>query len=295
MIAQLGCPFQCGFCGGRESPFLRKVRVRTTESVIAEMRHIYTTYGYRGIMFYDDELNVNQQMVALMRAIAKLGSELGIEWALRGFIKAELFTDEQAKAMYAAGFREILTGFESGSPRILRNIKKGATQEDNTRCVETARRHGLRVKALMSIGHPGESEDTIRETKEWILAMKPESFDLTRITVYPGTPYFDHSVPHSEGVWVYTVFGDRLYSKRVDFSRDFIYYKGDRGARMGLDNFFAYTDALSADDLARLCRETERELRESLGQDYQTDAPALQFEHSMGQGLPDCILRTTPT
>ena len=28
MIAQLGCPFSCGFCGGRESAFLRRVRNR---------------------------------------------------------------------------------------------------------------------------------------------------------------------------------------------------------------------------------------------------------------------------
>src|SRR5207302_10631120 len=27
MIAQLGCPFGCGFCGGRMSPFRRRVRV----------------------------------------------------------------------------------------------------------------------------------------------------------------------------------------------------------------------------------------------------------------------------
>src|SRR3989344_323172 len=36
MIAQLGCPFQCGFCGGRESDYLRRVRLRSTENVIAE-------------------------------------------------------------------------------------------------------------------------------------------------------------------------------------------------------------------------------------------------------------------
>src|SRR2546427_7219150 len=28
MIAQLGCPFGCGFCGGRMSPFLRRGPVR---------------------------------------------------------------------------------------------------------------------------------------------------------------------------------------------------------------------------------------------------------------------------
>ena len=34
LIAQLGCPFECGFCGGRSSPMLRTVRTRTTENII---------------------------------------------------------------------------------------------------------------------------------------------------------------------------------------------------------------------------------------------------------------------
>src|SRR3989338_3227978 len=295
MILQLGCPFGCGFCGGRESPFLRRVRLRDTENAIAEMRHIYETYGLRGIMFYDDELNVNPQMIPLMHGIARLGKELGIEWKLRGFVKSELFTAEQASVMYEAGFREILIGLESGSPLILKNINKRATKEDNTRCVELARDAGLRVKALMSMGHPGESEQTVRETEEWILAMKPDSFDLTRITVYPGTPYFDHAVPHAtqDGVWIYTINGSNLYSREVDFTTNFLYYKGDRGDRMGLNQFFTFTDFLSAEDLGQLRTETETRLREKLGQPFQDDAPAIQFEHSMGMGLPEHILRSS--
>jgi hypothetical protein len=68
--------------------------------------------------------------------------------AAAGVIKAELFTDEQAGAMYAAGFRWILVGFESGSSRILENINNKATRAENTRYVEIAQRHGLKVKAL---------------------------------------------------------------------------------------------------------------------------------------------------
>src|SRR5437016_12675089 len=50
LIAQLGCPFSCGFCGGRESPMLRRVRLRTTENVVAEMRHLYRSYWVKGFM-----------------------------------------------------------------------------------------------------------------------------------------------------------------------------------------------------------------------------------------------------
>jgi anaerobic magnesium-protoporphyrin IX monomethyl ester cyclase len=295
MIAQLGCPFHCGFCGGRESDYLRRVRLRSTENVIAEMRHIYEHYGIRGIMFYDDELNVNRNMIPLMEAIARLGDELGIEWRLRGFAKAELLKEDQARAMYNAGFRELLTGFESGSPLILRNIRKNATRDDNTRCVEIARRANLKVKALMSMGHPGESEVTVRETEEWILSIQPDSFDLTRITVYPGTPYFDHALPHKtmSGVWTYTIDGHNLHSREVDFMSDFLFYKGDRGDRAGLNTLATFTDHLSAEELADLRKETEDRLRNKLGQPYQIDVPGIQFEHSMGMGLPDNILRST--
>ena len=37
LIAQLGCPFHCTFCSGRNSPFLRKIRLRSIESVIDEV------------------------------------------------------------------------------------------------------------------------------------------------------------------------------------------------------------------------------------------------------------------
>jgi radical SAM superfamily enzyme YgiQ (UPF0313 family) len=295
MIAQLGCPYGCGFCGGRSSPSLRQIRIRSVESVVAELRHIYDVYGFRAVMLYDDEVNVSREMLPLMRAITKLGDELGVEWRLRGFVKANLFTLEQAHAMFDAGFREILVGFESGSPRILRNINKRSTLEENTRCVEFARNAGLRVKALMSIGHPGESETTIRETEEWLLSIQPDSFDLTRITVYPGTPYFDDAVPHAllPEVWTYETKGDRLYSGVVDYLHDFIYYKGDRGDRMGLNKFQTFTDFLSSEEMSTLKTETEDRLREKLGQPYQVDVPGIQFEHSMGMGLPDNILRTT--
>jgi len=93
-------------------------------------------------------LNVDRGITDLMHRLAAAQKAVGAEWRMRGFVKAELFTNEQAEAMYAAGFRWILVGFESGSSRILENINKKATQAENTRCVEIAHRHGLMVKAM---------------------------------------------------------------------------------------------------------------------------------------------------
>lgn len=292
MIAQLGCPFGCGFCGGRMSPFLRRVRTRSSESIVQEMVHLYKTYGISGFMLYDDELNVNPSIVELMNLIHTTTKDLGTEFRLRGFIKAELFTDEQAEAMYRAGFRWILVGFESGHERILTNIQKKSAQADNTRCMEIAKRHGLKVKALMSVGHPGESEETIRATRDWLLAVKPEDFDATVITTYPGTPYFDEAVETDPGVWTYTYekTGDRLHSLAVDYREVAEYYKGVPGAYTS----YVYTDYLRAEDLVRLRDWLERDVRSTLGIPYQTGAPAVRYEHSMGQGgIPANILKAS--
>ena len=293
LIAQLGCPFQCGFCGGRNSPMLRRVRTRTTENVVREMEHLYRTYGVKGFMMYDDELNVNPQMVELMEAIHEKQKELGVAWKLRGFIKSQLFTEAQAKAMYRAGFRWILTGFESGSPRILENINKRATAEENTRCVQVAHGVGLKVKALMSMGHPGESLTTIRQTQDWLTTnlTKTDDFDVTIITPYPGSPYYDEAV-EVDGHYVYTYpqTGDKLWMKEVNYFETADYYKGDPD---GGYRSYVWTETLTPETLVQERDRLERDVRRALDIPFYPAKPAQRFEHSMGQGLPETILRKT--
>jgi radical SAM superfamily enzyme YgiQ (UPF0313 family) len=292
MIAQLGCPFGCGFCGGRMSPSLRRVRTRSSENIVREMVHLHHTYGVSGFMLYDDELNVNPKIVSLMSLIADTQQKLGAEFRLRGFIKAELFTDEQAAAMYQAGFRWILVGFESGHPRILENIQKKATRDDNTRCMEIARRHNLKVKALMSLGHPGESEETIRATRDWLIDVRPDDFDASVITTYPGTPYFDEAVETAPGIWSYSCpkSQDRLHSVEVDYRHVADYYKGVPGNYTA----FVYTDELTSERLVGLRDWLEADVRRTLSIPFNGANPGLRYEHSMGQsGLPSSILRTS--
>jgi len=292
LIAQLGCPFRCTFCSGRNSPFLRKIRTRSSESVVNEIEHLYLRYGIKGFMFYDDELNVNKSMVQLMNKITDLQNKHGVEFMLRGFVKAELFNDEQAAAMYRAGFRWLLTGFESGDERILRNIKKMAKKEDNTRAVSIAKRNGLKVKALMSIGHAGESFESVENTKQWLLDTEPEEFDCTIITTYPGSPYFDEAVKDGDHyVYTDTKNGDRLYQASLDYLVDQDYYKGDPD---GGYTSYVWTDSMSAKDLVDSRNDLEKEVRESLNISFNQSRPGIKHEHSMGMGnitIPDFILK----
>lgn len=277
IVAQLGCPFGCNFCGGRLSPMLRKIRLRSTESILQEMEFLYRTYKYTGFMFYDDELNVNPKLLELLRGIYDLQVRLGVSFRLRGFVKAELFTQEQAEWMYIAGFRWLLCGFESGSDKILTNINKKATKTDNTRMLILARKSGIKVKALMSIGHPGESKETIADTKQWLLQERPDDFDATVITVYPGTPYYDSAVESAPGEWCFTTAGDKLYHHDLDFTVEQAFYKGIPGEYKS----YVWTDGLTSERLVAERDALEAEARDKLQLPY----PGQTFDHSMGQNL----------
>jgi radical SAM superfamily enzyme YgiQ (UPF0313 family) len=292
LIAQLGCPFGCGFCGGRNSKSLRQIRNRAVESILHEVELLHRDHGYTGFMFYDDELNVSRGFVDLMNGLSDLQMRLGAEFRLRGFVKSELFTKDQAEAMVRAGFRWLLCGFEAANERILENINKKAKLADNDRCVALAKAAGLKIKALMSCGHPGESERTVLDIRDWLIRNEVDEFDCTVITTYPGTPYYDLAVRHPSepDVWTYThpKTSDRLHSREVDYTVCADYYKGDPN---GGYRSFVFTDHLTAEELVSLRDMVERDVRKALNIPFNPGAPALRYEHSMGQGLPDFIHR----
>ena len=292
LVAQLGCPFGCGFCGGRNSKSLRQIRNRAVESILFEVEKLHREHGFTGFMFYDDELNVSKSFVELMNGLSDLQSRLGVDFRLRGFVKSELFTQEQASAMYRAGFRWLLCGFEAANERILVNIDKRARLADNDRCVTYAKQAGLKVKALMSCGHPGESEETIADIRDWLIRHAVDDFDCTVITTYPGTPYYDLAVRHptEANVWTYThpKTGDRLHAHEIDYTTCADYYKGDPN---GGYRAFVYTDHLSSAEIVRLRDAVERDVRQALNIPFYPGAAAVRYEHSMGQGLPEFIHR----
>ena len=274
IVTQLGCPFGCAFCGGRYSPFYRKVRLRSVEHVMGEVGEL-VEMGYRGLMFFDDELNVAPQMSELMASLTQYQRERGVRLSLRGFCKASIFTRAQAEAMAGAGFSEVLFGFESGDDRILKNIRKGNV-EQNTSAARMAHAAGLRIKALMSIGHAGETAESAHSVVSWLTGIRPDDFDVTVITPYPGTPYWDDAVRTERG-WTFTApNGDRLHSSDVDYSADQSHYKGVPGDYIS----HVSTDALTASGIVRIRDYVEDTLRKTLSIQY---PKPFHFDHSMGQ------------
>ena len=183
--SQYGCYYECSYCESKMAGSFT-VRAMSPQRIQDEIRHIRDTYGIKGIMFFDDELNLDKKrMLAICEKIKELGD---ITW--RGFFVTAKFDREIAEACKESNCYEVASGIESGSPTILRNISKPATVELNRKFLVTGKKAGLRTKAFMIIGLPGESWETIKESYTFLKSLgeyQPDDVDFSILQVYKGS------------------------------------------------------------------------------------------------------------
>lgn len=178
-----GCPFKCGFCCN----ISRKVRFRSVDICIEELKSITKEFGIKRFMFFDDTFTLNKRWVT---EFCEKISKLNVKW--RCFVRANTVDREILKMMKETGCSEIGVGVESGSQKILGIMNKKTTVEDNTKCRNLCREVGILFKAFAIIGCPGETMETFQETRKWLLDNKPDKYSIFVFTPYPGSPFFNH-------------------------------------------------------------------------------------------------------
>jgi len=184
MITSRGCPGNCAFCS-KEVVGNRYIS-RSTDSVMSEVDSIILD-GYQAILFFDDTIMLNRSR---LEALCDEIRARDILW--RCFARSDQVDPMIMTKMYQSGCREIGIGIESGSQQILDNIHKHETVEQHKRCISLAHEAGLRIKAMLIVGLPGESWDTIRETDQFLEETKPNSLDISILMVYPGTAIYNN-------------------------------------------------------------------------------------------------------
>jgi radical SAM superfamily enzyme YgiQ (UPF0313 family) len=164
---QRGCPYSCKYCtyptynlkGG-------SFRLKKNERVIEELRKNYHEYEIFRYRFCDSNFTAPPGRAAeLCNMIVKAG--LKVEWSCYG--RVDNITEELACAMKAAGCKVVFVGMESGSDLILGNMNKRFGENEIYRGMARMKAAGLHVSGSFIIGFPGETEDTIRKTKDLIL------------------------------------------------------------------------------------------------------------------------------
>lgn len=142
--------------------------------------------------FWDDTFNINpKQAKAICDEI--LRRKLDIDWYCR--VRADNLSEELVKKMAKAGCISVGMGVESGSPKILKTIRKMLTLEEIYAAIDLFVKNGIVTKLFIMCDHPGETLNDIRMTIEFRRKIKKKylrgKVGVVRkpsvSTIYPGT------------------------------------------------------------------------------------------------------------
>ena len=187
-ISSRGCPFECTFC---YQPWGRRFRGHSVDFIIEALKHLRSEYEVDFVSFQDDEFMASRKRVyEFCDRVQK--SVPGLLWSCTG--RASLVTDEIVAAMRNAGCVSISYGFESGSARMLKSMKKHVTIEQMETVVSANRRHGMMLPVSFIIGMPGEDEASCRETVEFCVRNRIPLKSMMFATPYPGTELFEMAI-----------------------------------------------------------------------------------------------------
>jgi radical SAM superfamily enzyme YgiQ (UPF0313 family) len=182
--ASRGCPYPCYFCTPN---YLGRVRVRDPLKVVDEIQRNVEQFGASRFQFADATLSLLEEKTSIMcDEIIKRGLNSRITWECE--TRADKIDEKLLRKMKEAGCRCIALGVETGSERILKEvIKKGETKEDIRRAVSLIKDSGIRVRCFFLLGHCSETIETIKETIDFALELKPDGISFGLLVPNPGT------------------------------------------------------------------------------------------------------------
>jgi anaerobic magnesium-protoporphyrin IX monomethyl ester cyclase len=190
MISSRGCPYHCTFCLWPSLLYGHRFRARSAKNVVDEMEEAVRTYGHDEIYFDDDTFTIDRQRVLdICRMIVERGLHKEVEWIAQ--CRVDTVDREVLEAMKAANCGYILFGVESGSPEMLKKMKKGITLEKVRTAFKLARQVGIKTQAFFLFGVPGETPETIRQTIDFAQEINASSTQFAVAIPHPGTALYE--------------------------------------------------------------------------------------------------------
>jgi len=119
--------------------------------------------------------------------------------------------------MRKAGCIQISFGVESGSPEIRRRLNKKISEQKIREAFRLTQRYGIMARAYFIYGCPGETRETIQETVDLMLEIKPLGAVFYILDLFPGTALYEDFKRRSSVT-------DDIWLERVE---DILYFETD--------------------------------------------------------------------
>lgn len=202
-----GCPFHCFFC--LATPVSgAKVRRRSPENIVAEIKECVEKYNIKNFLFWSDIFNIDKDWtMKLCQTI--IDSGLKITWSAN--TRADTADLEMAEMMYKSGCRLVSIGVESGSQYMLEKMGKKITLNDVRRTVKVFKKAKIRIYNYFVIGLPWETEETVEETIKFAIELNSDFISFYTATPLPGSRFYDYALEHN------------LFDKETSFENAYYY------------------------------------------------------------------------
>ncbi|HDQ03885.1 MAG TPA: radical SAM protein [Deltaproteobacteria bacterium] len=183
MITSRGCMYQCSYCD--RSVFKKGFRYNSAAYIYEHMKYLRKKFGVRHINIYDDLFTANRKrIVELCETLSRFPLGVNFNCAVRvGYTD-----DELLQMLKDAGCLMVSLGIESADPQMLARHKSGVSLDDVRDTVKRIQQAGLRAKGLFMMGLPGETEESIRKTSDFIISLGLDDMNMAKFTPFPGAP-----------------------------------------------------------------------------------------------------------
>lgn len=181
IIGSRGCCFNCAFCD--QALFGNKIRYRSINSIVFEIKKLIQEYNVRNFEFFDDVFTINKKR---LKEFEREVNDLNIIYRCNS--RTDVLDDEIYHLLYESGCRLICFGIESGSQKMLNLMNKKNSIEKSFQAIKKAQKAGIIVCGYFLIGFPGETMETIEETIDFI---KRSSIDQVQCYTFVPLPGCD--------------------------------------------------------------------------------------------------------
>ncbi|MBW2975058.1 B12-binding domain-containing radical SAM protein [Candidatus Woesearchaeota archaeon] len=186
-----GCPMKCIFCSNNKISH-GTYRIRDPSKCVDELKMLKEKYHFKAFDIWDDTFNINKKWLKeICRGIIK--ERLDIKWYARA--RLNFVDNESIEIMKRAGCNALCFGIESGSPRILKVIKKGITVEMVKTGIKKCLEKGIAVKTGFIFNHPEETLKDVKMTMDLMFYLRKLAAGYNQklkttpgmLRIYPGT------------------------------------------------------------------------------------------------------------
>ncbi len=196
MISGRGCPYHCVFCCRALG---HVVRLRSVQSVVAEIERNIREYGCESIAFLDETFAFNRKWSdEFFTTMITHGLNKRISWSCS--TRVSNTSPELLRRMREAGCYYIFFGLESADDTTLKMIKKGITVEQMRNAIKWTKQAGIIPVGAFIIGLPGDTEEHVFRA-----IRLAEELDLYSVTFpiavpFPGTELRAMALKHVHGM-----------------------------------------------------------------------------------------------